>query len=83
MNIVKGIACLVAGHNTKGSESIVNTFCANNWLKRCKRCGLYVMHGDIGSITLSKEGALKIKTEFEEEMQRLDKILAERGRNGK
>lgn len=82
MNIVKAIACSIVGHNTKTSQSIVNTFCANNWLKQCKRCGAYVMHGAIGSITLSKKGALKIKKEFEEEMQLLDKALAERSGNG-
>lgn len=78
MNIVKAIACLIVGHNTKASESIVNTMCANNWLKQCNRCGAYVMHGNIGSITLSKKQALKIKKEYEEEMQLLDQALAER-----
>ena len=83
MNIVKAIACVMVGHNTKESESIVNAFSSNNWIKRCNRCGAYIMHGDIGSITLSKREALKTKKEFEEEMSLLDKAIMERRANGK
>ena len=45
MNIVKAIACLIVGHDTNESKSIVNTFCANNWLKQCKRCGAKYYYG--------------------------------------
>lgn len=83
MNIVKAIACLIVGHNTTESKSIVKTFCSNHWIKRCNRCGAYVMHGDIGSVTLSEKEALKTKQEYEAEMQRIDRILAERRENGK
>jgi hypothetical protein len=41
------------------------------------------MHGDIGSITLSEKEALKTKQEYEADMQRIDRILAERNKNGK
>ena len=82
MNIVKGIACLIVGHNTKDSESIVNTICADNWIKRCNRCGLYVMHGASGSVTLSERQALKEKKEYEKFMQWVDKMLAEGSDNG-
>lgn len=80
MNLIKAIVCSFVGHDTKSSESIVNTYCSNNWLKPCKRCGAYVMHGGIYdvSITLSKKKAFKIKKEFEEETQALDKALAGR-----
>ena len=83
MNIVKAIACLMVGHNTKESESIVNAFSLNNWIKQCNRCGAYIMHSDIGSITLSKREVLKIKKKFEEEMSLLDKVIMERRANGK
>ena len=63
---IKAILCMMAGHKLN-EPSIVNTLCTNNWLKRCSRCGLYVMHGDIGSITLTKRRALRVKQEFEEE----------------
>lgn len=83
MNIVKGIACLIVGHNTRESKSIVNAFSPNNWIKRCNRCGAYIMHSDIGSITLSEREALKAKKKFEEEMSLLDKAIMERRANGK
>lgn len=83
MNIVKAIACLIVGHNTQESKSIVNAFSSNNWIKRCNRCGAYIMHSDIGSITLSKREALETKKKFEEEMALLDKAIMERSKNGK
>lgn len=65
MNAFKYIKCLLFGHDISGSKSIVETFCSNNWLKKCNCCGRYLMHGDIGSICISEKEALKIKNEFD------------------
>lgn len=63
---IKTIICAVVGHKLE-EPSIVNTLCSNNWLKRCSRCGFYIMHGDIGSVHLTERQAYKVKREFEEE----------------
>ncbi|MBO5921930.1 MAG: hypothetical protein J6Q48_06035 [Bacteroidaceae bacterium] len=65
MKIHKVIACVFIGHKFD-KPSIVNTICRNNWLKECSRCGLYVMHGEFGSVPMTKRGAYKVKREFEE-----------------
>lgn len=62
---MKLLICIFKKH--KLEPSIVNTICKNNWLKRCSRCGLYLMHGDIGTAILTKRQAMKIKAEFEKE----------------
>ena len=61
---IKKLKCIFVGHTLE--KSIVNTMCSNNWIKRCSRCGMYLMHGDIGTIILTKQQALKLKAEFEE-----------------
>ena len=66
MNVFKYIKCLLFKHDISGSESIVETFCSNNWLKRCNCCGRYIMHGDLGDICISEKEALRIKKEFDE-----------------
>ena len=60
---MKNLKCLFIGH--KLEKSIVNTMNSNNWLKRCSRCGLYLMHGDIGTVILTKSQAMKVKEDFE------------------
>ena len=30
-------------------------------------CGFYIMHGDIGSVVLTKKSAFKVKNDFEKE----------------
>lgn len=62
---MKFLICLFKKHTLE--PSIVNTICKNNWLKRCSRCGLYLMHGDIGTVILTKKQAMKIKAEYEKE----------------
>ena len=66
MNIFKYIKCLLIGHDISGNESIIKTFCNNHWIKKCNCCGRYVMHGDIGSISISEKEAFEFKNEFEE-----------------
>lgn len=68
------LICIFKGHLL--GNSIVNTINTNNWLKRCSRCGLYVMHGGFhdNSILLTKRQALKVKREFEEHFPYTKKI---------
>ena len=66
MNVFKYIKCLLFKHDISGSESIVETFNGNNWLKKCNCCGRYIMHGNLGSVCISEKEALKIKKEFDE-----------------
>lgn len=63
---MKRIICWIEGHKLE-DKSIVRTISSNNWLKKCSRCGQYVMHGDIGSVCISEKSALKIKANFEKE----------------
>lgn len=74
MNILKYIKCLFVGHDISGNESIIKTFCSNHWIRKCNCCGRYIMHGDIGSISISEKEAFEFKNEFEE-MFRLYKEL--------
>lgn len=61
---MKRIICMILGHPLE-RESIVNTICSNNWLRKCKRCGRYIMHGDVGSVCISEKEAMRVKSEFE------------------
>ena len=65
MKIHKAIICALKGHKCD-KPSIVNTICSDNWLKECSRCGLYIMHGEFGSVPMTKRSAYKVKREFEE-----------------
>ena len=69
MNVFKYIKCLLVGHDISGNESIVKTFCSNHWIKKCNCCGRYLIHGDIGMVSVSEKRALEIKKEFEEVMK--------------
>lgn len=66
MKLIKFIKCLMVGHKFE-EPSIVNTICSDNWLKKCSRCGLYIMHGELSSVPLTEKQAFKLKKEFEEE----------------
>ena len=70
--IFKTIVCLFKGHIIDPNESIVGDTMIDkrNWLCKCHRCGLYIMHdGAIsnGSVILTESQALRVKTEFENE----------------
>lgn len=58
------IKCWIFGHVCT-TPSIVNTLNPNNWLRKCDRCGRYVMHGDIGQVTISEKDAFDVKRKFE------------------
>jgi len=64
MNPVKFLLCCIRGHEV--GETIVNTLNRNNWIRRCERCGVYLMHGDPGTILLSQRAAYKTRDEFYE-----------------
>lgn len=75
--IFKTIVCLFKGHIIDPNESIVGDTMIDkrNWLCKCHRCGLYVMHdGAIsnGSVILTESQALIVKTEFENEIRAND-----------
>lgn len=68
MNILNRIKCSIVGHDVTGSESLVkNTMLdSDNWLRRCRRCGMYVMHSGHFAVCISEREALEIKQEFDE-----------------
>ena len=70
MKVLKYIKCLLFGHDTSNSASIVETCCSNNWLKKCNCCGRYIINGSLGSVCISEKEALKIKNEFDELFRR-------------
>ena len=72
--IFKTIVCLFKGHIIDPNESIVGDTMIDkrNWLCKCHRCGLYIMHdGAISnrSVILTESQALRVKTEFEHEFK--------------
>lgn len=76
------IICLFKGHDINPDESIVGDIMIDkrNWLCKCHRCGLYEMHGEIGTITLTKSQALRTKMELEQEMMPVMQLI-ERWKN--
>lgn len=62
--MINRIICEIKGHVLE-TESIIKTISPNNWCKRCIRCGRYVLHCDIGSVTISEKEALEFKERFE------------------
>lgn len=74
MNILKRLVCLFKGH-VLTTPSITMAIGENNWLKKCDRCGYYVLHADAGGVTVSEKYALDFKRRFEAEMKRYEKEL--------
>lgn len=70
--ILKAIICKFKGHEVDPDENIVDSFNSDNWVCKCHRCGLYVIHdGMLGaSITVTKREAFEFKESFESEMSR-------------
>lgn len=70
---IKLIICAFKGHKVDTSESLVGDIMLDkrNWLCKCHRCGMYVMHDGAtsgGTITVTESQAKQIKMEFEMEM---------------
>lgn len=70
-NILMYPVCLFAGHNINTEESIVKDIMLDkrNWLCKCHRCGLYIMHDGATSgltVAMTRRSAMKIKKELED-----------------
>ena len=70
-NILMYPVCLFVGHNINIEESIVKDIMLDkrNWLCRCHRCGLYIMHDGAASglsVAMTRRSAIKIKKEAED-----------------
>lgn len=76
MNIFKAVVCKVKGHVVDPEKDNIIFFQtahlnSRNWICKCKRCGVYIMHdGALSgmSVTISKKEAFKIKKEYERDM---------------
>ena len=64
-NCLKFIKCCITGHEL--GSNICKTINSNNLIRKCNVCGFYIMHGDIGSVVLTKKSAFKVKNDFEKE----------------
>lgn len=64
---MKRIICKFKGHVLE-AESITKQIGGKCWCKRCTRCGRYVLHGEIGAVTITEKEALEFKKEFEDEL---------------
>lgn len=74
MKVLGFIKCLILGHTPEG-ESITTNKNPNHWLKKCSRCGMYIMHAEIGQAVISEKEALKIKKEWEKKLKLLDEAF--------
>ena len=74
MNLFGLVACCLKGHDVYEDESIMADVMIDkrNWICKCHRCGLYVMHdGAISgmSIVIGERKAYKIKEDFIKELR--------------
>jgi hypothetical protein len=81
--IFKAVICKFKGHVIDPNESIVGDIMTDkrNWLCKCHRCGLYVMHDGVISnltTTLTKRQAMQTKMELERDILEFRRRLAER-----
>lgn len=80
MNPIKAIKCHFAGHIIDTSESLVKTYMIDdrNWLCKCHRCGVYIMHDGAMSgmsVPMTKKQALETAAEFIAEIHRVNDTL--------
>lgn len=78
--ILKAIVCLFKGHEIDPDESIVGDIMMDkrNWLCKCHRCGLYLMHdGAIsgGTLVMPERMAMRTKMDFERDMAEFERRL--------
>ena len=74
--IFKWIICGLKGHEPDPDDDLIAGFTnePRNWMRRCKRCGRYVMHdGAISglTVTLSEREAKQEAEEFRREVERI------------
>lgn len=71
--IIKKIKCLLHGHVIDyDKEPLIQSISGSCWVRKCERCNRYVIHSDIGTITISENEALEFKEEIENEMKKYD-----------
>jgi hypothetical protein len=75
MTMIQSIICRFKGHIVDPEENIVNVpgLDKRNWICRCHRCGMYLMHEGVytnGTIVMNKSEAMRTKEEFEYEMRK-------------
>lgn len=71
------LKCWYGIHEPSG-ESIIPAF-DKCWLKKCKYCNRYILHGVGCSVDISKRAAMKLKNDIYRE---LGEMRFGRGRNG-
>lgn len=79
MRVIGFIGCLLNGHDVYPSESIVADVMRDkrNWLCKCHRCGLYIMHdGAISgqSVTITERMAYETRDELITEFDQLRRV---------
>ena len=81
--ILKRLICGFKGHDPDPDDDLIEGIMNDprNWLRRCKRCGRYVMHDGANSgltVTLSeseaKQEAEGLRREAEEFMREIERI---------
>ena len=81
--ILKAVICKFKGHVIDPNESIVGDIMTDkrDWLCKCHRCGLYVMHDGVISnltTTLTKSQAMQTKMELEQEILKFRQAIEKR-----
>ena len=71
--ILKRLICGFKGHDPDPDDDLIAGFTnePRNWMRRCKRCGRYIMHdGAISGITLtlSEKEARQVAKDLEAEI---------------
>ena len=74
--IMKKIICGIKGHILE-KESLTKTIGANNWCRKCTRCGRYILQCDIGSVVVSEAEAFEFAEDFKKEMERINRHISE------
>ena len=75
--IFKWIICGLKGHEPDPDDDLIAGFTnePRNWMRRCKRCGRYIMHdGAISGITVTLSER-EAKQEAEEFMREVERII--------
>lgn len=61
--------CWFRGHRPEGESIIETQSPETNFIKRCNRCGRYILRTRMGEMTLSKKAALRAKSKYEKALE--------------
>jgi hypothetical protein len=61
--------CWARGHRPEGESIIETQSPETNFIKRCSRCGRYILRTRMGEMTLSKKAALRAKSKYEKALE--------------